>query len=503
MSGYGRDRRYLFRREAAGYAHRQRKRRAVEREVYRAESAAEVSLAKIVAPENLLLAYDKLQRDGGHAPGIDGLTYHDLSRTEIAGVLRQVSKAITRRQYRPYPARLVSIPKGNGRHRELRLATIADRTAAKALQEAITPVLDRLFLPGSMGFRPGRGVWDVLLGIERTAIQEDRWVIAQDDIRDAFPSVRIADALADYRRHIPDPGVQYLVEAVLRGHEGQARTTGLDQGSAVGPITLNVRLHYALDLPLSAAGPGTPPWYRYADNLLYLCRSVSEGHRTLQHAQQLLQPAGFALKRDAGPPVNLLRQGAQAELLGYCMRAGEDRLWYRLGRKAWQDLALLLERAHEDEGRDPVEAAREAARGWMAALGPAFEREVEGTVLHRVRQAASRMGFRELGREAGLVGQLREARSRWVRARERALRACWTYRASRGSCGRLVGEQSVVAAACSARRDRPSAVVAGEAGRPGDGPQGGTAGLTREHRRALDEQDGHPADHIPESEGEQ
>ena len=229
MSGYGRDRRYVFRREASGYAYRRRQQRRVLREVYRAESAAEVSLEKIIDAENLLLAYDKLKRDGGQAPGVDGLTYRDFSRAEIAGVLRQVSGAIQRRQYRPYPTRLVSIPKGNGRHRQLRLAIIADRTVGKALQEALTPVLDPVFLPGSLGFRPGRGVWDVLLGIERTATEQHRWIIAQDDVRDAFPSIRIADALADYRRHIPDPGVQYLVEAVLRGHEGSARTTGIDQ----------------------------------------------------------------------------------------------------------------------------------------------------------------------------------------------------------------------------------------------------------------------------------
>jgi retron-type reverse transcriptase len=119
-------------------------------------------------------------------------------------VLRTVSQSLSTHNYCPYPAGKVLIPKGNGRFRELRLAIIVDRTIAKALQEAVTPLLGTLFLPGVYGFRPGRNTWDMLLAIEKTALEQDRWVLAVDDVKDAFPSVRIADVLADYHPHIRD-----------------------------------------------------------------------------------------------------------------------------------------------------------------------------------------------------------------------------------------------------------------------------------------------------------
>ena len=208
----------------------------------------------------------------------------------------------------------------------------------------------------------------MLLAIEKTAIEQDRWVLAVDDVRDAFPSVRLADAVADYSRHISNNGVLWLIETVLRGNEGQARTVGIDQGTAVGPGTLNLRLHYALDLPQSvdsittdAAGPGNPPWYRWADNLTYLCQSVSEGNQALQRARALLQPAGFALKGEDGWPVNLKRQGASAQVLGFQVSYLDGRLRHGLGKKAWKNLEQRLEEAHAAD--NPGKAAMAAVRG--------------------------------------------------------------------------------------------------------------------------------------------
>jgi hypothetical protein len=230
--------------------------------------------------------------------------------------------------------------------------------------------------------------------------------------------------VADYRRHIGNSEVLWLIETVLRGSEGQEHTMGIDQGTAVGPGTLNLRLHYALDLPqiadsAVAAGPGNPPWYRWADNLTYLCRSVSEGNQALQRARALLQPTGLSLKGEDGLPTNLRRQGARVEILGFQVNLGDGRLRYGLGKKAWRSLEQRLVEAHE--AADPGRAATAAVRGWLAA-GPAFEDAEECEVLEGVHRTASRMGFREIGMEEGPRGWLREARQRWLAARESALK---------------------------------------------------------------------------------
>ena len=425
--------------------------------VYQPQPGQQPEFSRIIHPENLLLAFDKLRSEGGAAPGGDGLTYDNFGRAEIAAALRIVSKSLMVFSYRPYPARLVLIPKSNKRFRELRLATIIDRVVAKALQEALTPLLEPLFLPGVYGFRPGRSVWDMLLAIEKTAMEQNRWVLAVDDVKDAFPSVCIADALTDYRQHVSSNEVLWLIEAVLRGSNGQAHTMGIDQGTAVGPGTLNLRLHHVLDLPQSvdslasldlagldpdsldldssdqdrlsdttdAAGPDNPPCYRWADNLTYLCQSVYEGDLTLQQARALLHPAGFTLKGEDGPPTNLKRHGARVQILGFHIGHRGGRLRYGLGEKAWTGLEQRLDAAHEAD--NPGKAAIAAVRGWLAAYGPALEDADECEVLETIRRMAARNGYRELGREVEPVGWLREARQRWLAARRSALGCLGLY----------------------------------------------------------------------------
>jgi hypothetical protein len=426
---YSPARRYIFAKHGRSdrfrhWEYRQQRRQGRQL-VYQPAPGQQPEFARIIDPENPLLAYNRLRAEGGEAPGIDGLSYSDFSRAEIAAALRTVSRAISVLSYRPYPVRPVLIPKSNGRFRELRLAIIVDRAVAKAIQEALTPLLDPVLMPGVYGFRPGCSARDMLLAIEKTAIEQDRWVFAVDDVRDAFPSVRIANAVADYRRHIGSNEALWLIEAVLRGSKGQTHTVGIDQGTAVGPGTLNLRLHYALDLPqiansAVAAGPGNPPWNRWADNLTYLCRSVTEGNQALQRARALLQPAGLSLKGEDGPAVSLKRRGARVEILGFQVSYRDGRLRYGLGKKARKNLEQHLAEAHE--AADPGRAATEAVRGWLAAHGPAFEDAEECEVLEGVHRTASRMGFREIGMEEGPRGWLREARQRWLAARSSALK---------------------------------------------------------------------------------
>lgn len=425
MSSEVGQRRYLFVRDyyRSRRRHRQARRNSDlrRREIYRPTRLSELDLSKIADPENLLVAYEECRRDGGQAPGVDGLTYSDLSRTEVGQALRVVSRAILARRYRPCPPRLIRVPKPNGGCRELRLATIIDRAVSTALAEAITPGLDTLFLPQVYGFRPRRGIWDMLVDIERTMNREDRWVVAQDDIRHAFPSVRIDDVLDDFRLHIADPGTLWLLGTVLRGHAGQARTLGIDQGSAVSPAALNLRLHHCLDLPLSAAGPGTPPWLRYADDVVFLTRGVTEGHQALQRAHDLLQTAGFTCKTDAGPPTDLRRQGARAEILGYQVHRQANGLGYHLGKKAWRNLAKALEAAHMEP--HPTHAAQQCVLGWLSAHGPALESATEHEILAGIHRTAARLGYREPGDQQVLTRQLREARDRWLRLRTQAMTA--------------------------------------------------------------------------------
>jgi len=107
----------------------------------------------IGAIDNLALVFDIMKRENGPAPGPDGISYPHLGRRELFDVLRPVSKAIMEGTYRPVPARQVKIPKsGNRGFRTLTLRNLVDRIVAKALNEALVPFWEKVFLDGSHGF---------------------------------------------------------------------------------------------------------------------------------------------------------------------------------------------------------------------------------------------------------------------------------------------------------------------------------------------------------------
>jgi RNA-directed DNA polymerase len=367
----------------------------------------------IAATDNLIRVYYELKTCGGQAPGPDGFTYGDWSRREVASILRDLSAAVCAGRYRPQSSRSVPIPKANGGVRILRISNLCDRVVATALHQAMEPVWEPVFLPNSMGFRPGRGVLRLLAELERIMLDQDRWVLAVDDVKNAFDNVVIDDVIMDHAHYLTDPSLLSLIEVVLRGGDGEKRTRGIDQGSAYSPTALNVRLHHAHDLGINQGQ--YPPWFRYADNLVYIGQDVPEGLQALERARQLLGQAGFALKGTDGPPVNL-RQGERAQLLGFTLCRKNDALHFGLGSNAWSKLEQSLIRSHTTE--NPTENAIQVIRGWITSYGPAFE-TLRTKTLRRIRSVIIHQGFRESFSMEVLVGWCRDAWQHWNILRNR------------------------------------------------------------------------------------
>ena len=207
------------------------------------------------------------------------------------------------------------------------------------------------------------------------------------------------------------------IETLLRGDEGPLRTIGIDQGSAISPATLDLRLGTGLDRPFTAC-PDNPPWYRWADNLVYLCRGVAEANRTVQRVAHQLTAVGFQLRGDEGPAVNLRRQGAWKLLLGFevCWRDGGLQLG--VPKKAWDTLRESLDQGHSTD--NPGETAIQVVRDWLGNYGVGFGGvEVEG-VVRRVMHIAAGVGFREIGSPSEVESCIRESRRRWDEARRKA-----------------------------------------------------------------------------------
>ena len=224
-------RRYDFR--VHGWSNFDWIRKATESTAQRAKkilTLESITLDDVIYHERMLEAFKELRREGGPAPGVDRLRAADFGPSEIAAVLRDVTRGIREGTYRPQRARCVPIPKPNGGRRVLRIRTVADRTVGKAVTIPLTPLIDPLFCETSFGFRPGRSHLQMLATLEARMIATDSWVLAADDIRRAFDFVPIDEAVSIYRNLLHDRALVELIEVVLRGHEGALRERGIDQG---------------------------------------------------------------------------------------------------------------------------------------------------------------------------------------------------------------------------------------------------------------------------------
>jgi len=202
---------------------------------------------------NLRCAWDRLDAGGGHAPGVDGLTFADVPRQFVWEVLRDQRDRLRAGNYQPAPVLERRIPKGPDQFRTLELPTVVDRTIGKAVLQTIQPFLNPGFDPNSFGSRPGRDRRHALARAEAIAASGNRWVLIVQDVKDAFPSVprgRLQDIL---RRKLPEDLVQLIMQLADNN-----KTRGIPQGQPLGPLLLNVYLDHFLDQPWRRLHPSIP-----------------------------------------------------------------------------------------------------------------------------------------------------------------------------------------------------------------------------------------------------
>ena len=246
MDDYRTTRRYRQRKlsRQGHYELRRQRSRARHRAEQEATAGTVPLFEQVFDSENLIRVFEDLQHGAGHAPGPDGISYDELGRREVGQIMRDLSREVHDGRYEPSQARHVRIEKPNGRgQRTLKLRSILYRVVSAALADALGPYFDRMFLPGSHGFRPNRGTWTILLELEQIMGEQQRFVIAQDDVRKAFDFVPVDYALELYRQYIDDEKLLVLIEKILRGHRTEHRTTGVDQGSGFSCTGLSPTNH--------------------------------------------------------------------------------------------------------------------------------------------------------------------------------------------------------------------------------------------------------------------
>lgn len=191
-----------------------------------------------------------LASSGARSPGIDG-----IDKSKLAPVLEEeltrLRSELLSGDYRPSPARRVTIPKANGKPRPLGIPTLRDRIVQRAMLMAMEPIWESDFHRDSYGFRPQRSVHhairSVKLQLQDSAETKGRWVI-EGDLASYFDTVHHRLLMRCVRKRIRDQRFLNLLWRFIKaGHVDhglfRASSEGVPQGGVISPLLSNIMLH--------------------------------------------------------------------------------------------------------------------------------------------------------------------------------------------------------------------------------------------------------------------
>ena len=227
--------------------------------------------------------------------------YHENLQDRLTDLVARIQAG----QYKPKPARQVSIPKGNGENRILSIQCIED----KLLQQAVVTLLNQICEPEllgfSYGFRPGRSQHDALdalsYGISKKKVN---WVLDLD-IRRFFDTVEHDWLIRMVQHRVQDKRLIKLITrwikvgAVDENGKRNPAHRGLPQGAVISPLLSNIYLHYVFDLWShqwrQARATGEVLIVRYADDAVLCFQHKWEANEYLVKLKARLERFGLAV----------------------------------------------------------------------------------------------------------------------------------------------------------------------------------------------------------------
>ena len=237
------------------------------------------SLMHLFSEESLATCFHAL--DGKKAVGIDGVSKAEYGE-HLESNLKELIVRMKRMGYRPGPVRQVLIPKGDkaGAMRPLGISNFEDKLVQGVMRQVLESIYEPLFLPGSYGFRPGRGCHDAIRDLHNHLYRNPVQSVIDVDLAKFFDTIDHELLLGMLREKINDPKFLRYVQrmfksGVLAAGELTVGQEGVPQGSLCSPIFANIFAHTVIDVWMEEVVKphcaGKVAWFRYADDMVICC----------------------------------------------------------------------------------------------------------------------------------------------------------------------------------------------------------------------------------------
>ena len=289
----------------------------------------------ITHEQTLRCAWERVRANGG-APGVDGVTFQMLERSEggVDGFLAGLQKELRENAYRASPLRRKYIEKANGKMRPLGIPTVKDRVVQCAVKTVIEPIFEEDFHDCSFGFRPNRSAQDAVARIAEN-VKKGKALVYDADLSSYFDTIPHDKLMAAVQMRISDGRVLGLIRHWLKvcvqepnGVRISPKGRGTPQGGVISPLLANIYLHWfetIVSLTAKACGQ-VMSIVRYADDFVILARSWADGF--LQRVEGILEGRmGLTVNREKTKVLDFREPHTTLTFLGYDFRMVRDRLF--------------------------------------------------------------------------------------------------------------------------------------------------------------------------------
>lgn len=250
----------------------------------------------VISKQSVWEAWKSVKRNGG-GPGIDGQTI-ELYEQDLKGNLYKLWNRMSSGTYFPPPVRGVEIPKKTGGHRLLGVPAVSDRVGQTIAKMVLEPILEKVFLKDSYGYRPHKSAHDAVESTQKRCWRYD--FLVEFDIRGMFDNISHSLLLKALKHHTDNKWVLLYVERWLKSPtiigDGSIipREKGVSQGGSISPLLCNLFLHYVFDKWMERNFPNNP-WCRYCDDGLLHCNSYQQARMILKKLTDRFKDCGLEI----------------------------------------------------------------------------------------------------------------------------------------------------------------------------------------------------------------